>query len=164
MNFLEELLAEWYEYQGYFVRKNVLVGRRAAGGYECELDVVAFNPTGRQLVHVEASTDTASWATREHRFAKKFEAGRRYIHQIFEGLDLPSQPTQYAVLMYAGSQTTRQLGGCRVVAASDLLLEILPSLSKQRTWVREHYPILRTLQFVGENRKALSAVLSNPGV
>ena len=26
MNFLEELVAEWYEYQGYFVRRNVLVG------------------------------------------------------------------------------------------------------------------------------------------
>ena len=43
-NYLEQLVAEWLEYQGYFVRRNVLVGKRAAGGYECELDVVAFNP------------------------------------------------------------------------------------------------------------------------
>ena len=25
-NFLEQLVAEWYEYQGYFVRRNVMVG------------------------------------------------------------------------------------------------------------------------------------------
>ena len=41
-NFLEQLVREWYEYQGYFVRQNVNVGKRAKGGYECELDIVAF--------------------------------------------------------------------------------------------------------------------------
>src|SRR5437016_5364675 len=44
VNFLEQLVAEWYEYQGYFIRRNVRVGKLAAGGYECELDVVAFHP------------------------------------------------------------------------------------------------------------------------
>lgn len=42
-NHLEQLVAEWYEHSGYFVRRNVLVGLRRNGGYECELDVVAFN-------------------------------------------------------------------------------------------------------------------------
>ena len=41
-NFLEQLVAEFYEYKGYFVRRNILVGKRAKGGYECELDVVAL--------------------------------------------------------------------------------------------------------------------------
>ena len=35
-NYLERLLAEWYEYKGYFVRRNVMVGKRAKGGHECE--------------------------------------------------------------------------------------------------------------------------------
>ncbi|MDB5072672.1 MAG: hypothetical protein JWM87_3783 [Candidatus Eremiobacteraeota bacterium] len=43
-NFLEQLVAEWYEYRGYFVRRNVLVGRRSQGGQDGELDIVAFNP------------------------------------------------------------------------------------------------------------------------
>ena len=46
-NFLEELTAEWYEFNGYFVRRNVNVGKRPEGGYECELDVVAFHPMKR---------------------------------------------------------------------------------------------------------------------
>ena len=75
-NFLEELVAEWYEYQEYFVRRNVLVGKRVRGGYESELDVVAFHPTKKHLVHIETSMDTQSWEQREQRFAKKFEAGR----------------------------------------------------------------------------------------
>jgi len=53
MNHLEQLVAEWYEYQGYFVRRNVHVGKRSNGGWECELDVVAFNPSEKHLVHIE---------------------------------------------------------------------------------------------------------------
>jgi hypothetical protein len=30
VNFLEQLVAEWYEYDGYFIRRNVKVGKRAA--------------------------------------------------------------------------------------------------------------------------------------
>ena len=73
-NFLEELAAEWYEYKGYFIRRNVLVGKRPAGGHECELDVVGFHPETRHLVHIEASMDAAKWEERERRFQKKFGA------------------------------------------------------------------------------------------
>ena len=52
-NHLEELVAECYQLQGYFVRRNVQVGKRLQGGYECELDVVAFHPGLQKLVHVE---------------------------------------------------------------------------------------------------------------
>lgn len=31
-NHLEQLVAEWYEFEGYFVRRNVMVGRRPSGG------------------------------------------------------------------------------------------------------------------------------------
>ena len=66
-NYLEQLLAEWYEFRAYFVRRNVLVGKRARGGYDCELDIVAFNPVTKHLVHLEPSMDTYSWDRREER-------------------------------------------------------------------------------------------------
>jgi hypothetical protein len=53
MNFLEQLTSEWYAYRGYFVRTNVKFGRRPAGGYEGEMDVVAFDPLKKVLVHVK---------------------------------------------------------------------------------------------------------------
>jgi hypothetical protein len=40
-NFLEEIVAEWYEYKGYIVKRNERVGRRKPGGHEGELDIVA---------------------------------------------------------------------------------------------------------------------------
>ena len=87
-NYLEQLVAEWYEYQGYFIRRNVNVGKLKRGGYEAELDVVGFHPSTNHLVHLEPSVDTISWAEREKRFGKKFDAGRRHIPSLFVGFTL----------------------------------------------------------------------------
>ena len=73
MNFLEQLVAEWYEYEGYFVRSNVRARKRAKGGWDAELDVLAYDPSNLTLLHVETSGDAASWAERKLRFrTKKF--------------------------------------------------------------------------------------------
>ena len=65
MNHLEQIVGEWYEYSGYFVRRNVLVGKRSKGGYEGELDIVAFNPQTDHLVHIEPSLDADAWGRLE---------------------------------------------------------------------------------------------------
>jgi hypothetical protein len=65
MNHLEQLVAEWLTYKGYFVRTSVRVGRRAEGGYAGELDVVGFRPETKHFLHVECSLDAASWEQRK---------------------------------------------------------------------------------------------------
>ena len=70
-NHLETLVAEWYEFRGYFVLRNVRVGKLPTGGYACELDIVAFHPENSHLVQVEPSLDADPWAKREERFRKK---------------------------------------------------------------------------------------------
>jgi hypothetical protein len=73
VNFLEQLVAEWYAYRGFFVRTNIKFGKRGKGGYKGEMDVVAFHPQGRTLVHIEASSDAYSWPKRKEMFRKKFQ-------------------------------------------------------------------------------------------
>ena len=85
-NFLEQLVAEWYEFRGFYVRRNVKVGKRSKGGHEGELDVVAFHPVERRLVHVETSMDAENWEKRETKFSRKFKAGKTYIPSLFAGL------------------------------------------------------------------------------
>ncbi len=70
-NYLEQLIAEWYEYKGYYVRRNLLVGKRVKGGFECELDVVTFNPKAKHLVHIEPSMDANSWAEPREKIPKE---------------------------------------------------------------------------------------------
>src|SRR4051794_29527070 len=90
-NHLEDLVTEWYLFQGYFVRRNIQVGPRPNGGYDCELDVVALHPGENRLVHIEPSLDADSWAERERRYLKKFDAGRKHIPSLFPALKLPEK-------------------------------------------------------------------------
>jgi hypothetical protein len=164
MNFLEELVAEWYEFRGYFVRRNVLVGRRAKGGYECELDVVAFHPGSKHLVHIEPSMDAQSWAKRDERFRKKFAAGRRHIPELFSGLELPEAFDQIALLCFASNKNRSTVGGGKLLLVDELLREILTSLKDRRiasSAVPEDKPILRTLQYVAEHREVVAEVLGS---
>ena len=78
MSHLEDLIAEYYDWSGYLVKQNLKVGKLSHGGWEMELDVVAFHPETKRLVHIEPSIDADSWAERERRFRKKFESGERY--------------------------------------------------------------------------------------
>lgn len=160
-NYLEQLIAEWYEYQGYYVRRNVLVGKRLKGGYEGELDVVAFNPVTKDLVHIELSMDADSWAEREDRFNKKFEAGREYIPKIFRGLDLPDDIDQRAVFGSASKRNRQTLAGGDLWLIEEVLEEIFKDLRNKKlasNAVPEHLVILRSFQFVNEHQETMMRV------
>ncbi len=150
-NFLEQLVAEWYEYQGYFVRRNVRVGKLPAGGHEGELDVVAFHPDTKQLVHVECSMDADSWSTREQRFAKNFNTGKKYIRSLFSGLGTHESIKQIAVFGISTQGGRPELGDGKVMFASDLIIEVLGKLKNipvTSQAVPENFTILRTLQLI----------------
>lgn len=158
MNHLEQLTAEWYEYKGYFVRRNIQVGPRTNGGYDCELDVVAFNPVEQHLVHIEPSMDAHSWAKREQRYQKKFQAGRLYIPDLFNGLNLPDEIEQIALLGFASNTNVQTLAGGRVMTASELFAEIVSDIGNKKVGkaaVPEQFPLLRTIQFACEHRHSV---------
>ena len=163
-NHLEQLIAEWYEYQGYYVKRNVLVGKREKGGWECELDVIAFHLTKKHLIHLEPSLDADSWAERERRYAKKFAAGRKYIREQFDGLDLPDDIEQIALFLYASKTIHPTIGGGTVMPVGDLMAEIFASLNDKRletSAIPEHLTILRSFQFVNQFRNEVMNVWNN---
>ena len=165
-NYLEQLIAQWYEFQGFFVRQNVLVGKRLKGGYECELDIVAYHPSNQKLVHIEPSMDADSWANRERRFKKKFEAGEKYIPTLFEGFTLPDEIEQLAVLVFASKVTHQEIGGGRIVLIQEILSDIFHALRDQKiasNAIPEHLPIIRSFQLVSDYRKAINEVWSLKG-
>ena len=150
-NHLEQLVGEWLEHQGYFVRRNVKVGKLAHGGHEGELDLVAYHPETKHLLHVEPSIDADAWATREERYAKKFEAGRKYaVKEVFPWLSPDHQIEQWAVIW--GSDVNHPtLAGGRVVPLGDfyrLVAEYVRRLGLPSTGaIPENYPLLRSIQY-----------------
>jgi len=144
INVLEQLAAEWFEYSGYYVRRNVRAGKN-------ELDVVALHPEKKKLVHIEASMDTGKWEKREARFKKKFEAGRKAIPGLFKGLKVPKDIVQIALMGHASSKNYKTIGGGHVVPLADFLSDIFSKIalsSLSLNPIPEQFIILRSFQFV----------------
>lgn len=149
-NFLEQLVAEWYEFRGYFIRRNVKVGKRPNGGYDSEFDIVAFNPISRHLVHVEPSMDCDSWTTREKRFRAKFDAGQKHIPGIFDGFSNLPDIEHLAIFVYGSTKNHTLIGNGRIVPIKILMDDIHASLANleiRNAAVPEHFTILWSLQF-----------------
>lgn len=161
-NHLEKLIAEFYEYQGYFIRRNVKVGLRKEGGHDGELDIVAFHPQTKHLIHLEPSLDTNSWEIREKRFKKKFDVGKEHIPKLFSGFDIPDNIEQVAVLYFGNKQTRQTVGGEKIMYIDELLEKILIEIKDKpldSQAIPEHFSLLRTLQYTIKYQKVYKKVL-----
>ncbi|MGH8015971.1 MAG: hypothetical protein ACREBV_07260, partial [Candidatus Zixiibacteriota bacterium] len=113
MNHLENLIVEYYDWKGYLVKRNIKVGRRLKGGWEMELDVVAFNPHTKHLIHLEPSLDALSWPERERRFSKKFAKAKQYIFKdVFTWLDVKT-PVEHLAIVNSHPKGRDQLAGAK---------------------------------------------------
>lgn len=158
MSHLESLIAEYLEWDGFLVKRNTKVGRRALGGWEMELDVVGFNPQTEALVHYEPSLDANSWKKREERYKKKFGLGRKYIFkELFPWLPSGTRLEQIAVFP-SHPRTRDVIAGGRVISIDELIDEIKSKVLKwgplRSNAIPEQFPLLRTIQIshVGYNR------------
>lgn len=150
MNFLEELVAEWYEYSGYFVRRNLKFGKLTKGGYTGEIDIAAFDPAERTLVHIEVSSDTYSWKKRTQRFRKKFADAAKHYDEV-----LPFEKTgvqKKAIVGFAKQPRSKPDFGkdVEIVSVRDFVDQVskhLKSKDVDRDVVPEGFPLLRAMQF-----------------
>ena len=150
MNHLEELVSEYYEWNDYFVKKNINVGKRTAGGYEMELDLIAYNPHTNHLIHIETSLDAYSWQTREERYAKKFNIGRKYIFEdVFPWLDRSIEIDELII----GINKTQdgKLNGINITTVDDYMSKIIKDVKDagkaSKNAIPQKFPMLRTIQF-----------------
>jgi len=162
MNFLEQLAAEWYAYRGYFVRTNVKFGRRRAGGYEGEMDVVAFHPREKVLVHAEPSMDADSWRQREQKFRRKFRDAEEHYGELFQ---FHYERVDRVAVCGWGRSLPQDVsfGDIVIKTLPSFVSEIMKELKRHDPYkdiVPEHWPLLRALQMglhwgtvpVGETR------------
>lgn len=149
-NHLEQLISEWLEYKGYFVRRNIKVGKLAHGGFEGELDIVAYHPLNNHLFHIEPSIDANTWVKREERFRKKFDAGKKYIiNDILPWLPHNKTFEQWAVL-WGSDKNYKEIGGGKVVPMWDMVRIIAKDINAAGKFegnaISEIFPLLRTMQ------------------
>lgn len=151
MNFLESLAAEWYAVQGYFVRTNIKVNRRDNGGYNNEIDVLAFLPSSGKLVHLETSWDALTWEKREERYlSKKFVFSEKQYSEIIG--TSPSVIQKRAIIGTSKTQPKVLWGDdIEVTTVPNFIAEISAEMKLRhpmRDVIPETYPCLRSFQFV----------------
>ena len=151
MNFLEQLVAEWYEHRGYFVSTNIKIGKRERGGWSGEMDVVAFEPKKKTLVHLETSCDALGWKKRKEVFAKKFKTAKKYYKKEF---GFPIREIKRIAIAYNKCKSNKiadNTGNIETLSIQKLGDEIIKEMRKRggimRGIVPEKYPLLRAIQF-----------------
>jgi len=157
MNHLEKLISQYYEWQGYIVRSNVRVGRLTHGGWEGELDIVAYHPETKRLIHIEPSLDAHSWAKREDRFKKKFTAGKKYIPtEVFPWVGKNTNIEKIAILI---TSSREELAGGTVISIDDLVAKIKKKVQEQGVMAKNAIPeeldLIPTIQYAVSGYYAL---------
>ncbi len=149
MNFLESLVAEWYEFSGYFVRSNSRTRKRLKGGWDVELDVLAFSPSDQRLVHIEISGDANSWQKRKDIFLKKKFILSRKEYELLIGSNI-NTIEKIAIVGWSTTKSNLNWGNnIKVVLIPQLLEEIttkLKEISPMKQVVPESLPLLRAMQ------------------
>jgi hypothetical protein len=102
-----------------------------------ELDVVAFDPAAKHLVHVETTMDAQGWDERAQLYERKFDIGREFIPTLFRGFDLPPRIDQIVVLGYGGKGGRTHLSGGRIVLIAEFVAEVLAELEKTNMNTRQ---------------------------
>lgn len=149
MTHLEQLVSEYYDWLGFLVKRNVKVGKRPMGGYDMELDIIAYHPGDMRLVHVEASLDAHTWKKREERYVKKFEMGEKYIlSEVFTWL--PPGTAIERVAIFPSTAGKEMLAGARLQSIDKFMQEVKTKIMSGQIMAKaaipEQYPLLRTIQ------------------
>ena len=145
MNFVEELVAEWLQKNGWLVSKNVRYGPRREGGFEGECDLLAFHPKRGEYLHVECSQAGGARALAE-RFLEQFKKAKKWYPELMPGSN--GKVDRLAVggwgLEPAAIGESIQIKTIRQFVA-DLCRELEPPVPFGKI-VPEKFPLLRAIQ------------------
>ena len=149
MNFLEQLVNEWFEYQGSFVLTNQKFGRLGHGGWQGEMDIAAFDPLTGSLTHVEVSIDADTWAKRRTRIGQKFDSAEPFYSELFP---FAAPPIRQLAIIGTSPKPKTRLGLPKVEEMSipEFVHQVTAGLADAhplRAAVPEHLPSLRAMQF-----------------
>jgi len=151
VNFLEQLTAEWLTHKGYFVRTNIKLNKRLKGGWDNELDVLAYSPKASELIHVESTWDANTWDKRKERFLKKKFVYSHAQYEELVGAKISRLRKRALVGLGRSSKSDLDWGeSIEVVLIPHFIAEISKELVAKdplKDIVPEGFPRLRAMQF-----------------
>ncbi len=113
------------------------------------MDIVAFHPRTKVMVHLEASTDADSWTERSRRFSKKFADAQKYYSQL---LKFGYQSVEEVAIVGWGRSVPAGISFSHGVVIKTLpqfvseITDVLRQRDPAKEAVPEHWPLLRAIQ------------------
>ncbi len=149
-NFLEELVAEWYEYNGHFVRRNVWYGNGPKGGRKGDMDVLAFNPKRKVFVHVEADGSSDKLSIVLKRLGNKFGTATSHYAQFVRGFKVEKAAVVTAVAaIKKNCKLPKNMNAVTIMTCSELtvkIIKVLKGKNPNNAVIPESWPLLRAIQ------------------
>jgi len=150
-NFLEQLVAEWYEYNGFFVKRNFWYGEQGKGGGKPDMDVLAIHPRDKAFVHIETSGDMVALQKIFATISDKFENASDYYKKLVsEDFKIERIAVIAATQEIDASLKENRKTNFSTKTLLDLMREIVRELDDKNpasSMVPENWPILRGIQF-----------------
>jgi len=146
MNVFEELAAEWYEFQGYCVRKNVTYGKGRSGGIGIEMDLIACR-LGSDPVHLESTV--TSGPTAIEKLKKHFTEAKEAYREVLNVA--PCKVKQKAIVFSAKDRSKLEDDGVEVMSKDEFMKTIVEAMEKKNLStdsVPHSLPLLRVVQEV----------------
>ncbi len=145
-NVLEELVREYYEYKGYFIKSNVRFNKLQTGGYKGEIDILAYNPEVEEMLHIECSMDAKSKEDESKMAEKKFPVDLDY-KKLFP-FKFKEVRKIYILGQSKEQSEIKMLEGIEVKNLGPFIREVYEEIEKDifKKIVPEAYPLLRTMQ------------------
>lgn len=152
MSHLVDLVAEYYSWQGYFVKKRVCVGRTVASFHALTLDVIAFAPDKNRAIHVEASIDSSTWADREEKFQQKIQGAKTYFAETPYKWLHPDIELEHVAIFVNRPKRMPKLLNATLYSIDEFMAEIRRDVLNagyvSRGAIPSVYPMMRTIQLV----------------
>ncbi|MFW9996052.1 MAG: hypothetical protein ACFFD4_28685 [Candidatus Odinarchaeota archaeon] len=150
--YLEELVAEWYDFKGYFVKTNIPFGKGEQGGIKGEIDVLVYDPATQVLKHVEVETGATSYSEIAEKTSKKFERASDYYSKLFPSgvRSIEKQIiTGWGDMKQENRELIKNTTGADLITIKEFFNEIktgVQAIDPTSNAIPECYRLLRTVQ------------------
>jgi hypothetical protein len=129
------------------------------------MDVVAFEPERKTVVHLETSFDADSWEKRRRKFHKKFEIAPGHYRSVFRNFNFETVRKVAVVGLTKPRKVVNFDDDIDVLSIQELMREIIQGIPADplKKAVPESYPLLRSLQFAAWYFKSRRPSLGRAG-
>lgn len=150
-NFIKDLVCEYYEFVGFFIRRNIPIGSSRIEG-QTTIDVLAYHYSEHILFHIEKMLDGNSWDEKIVLMSDKFGMGELYYSNYVNVNNLQIQRVTITGINEIDLEKAKKFEretNSKLLNIKEFMKHIKAELQKYDPFTQvipESFPLLRAIQ------------------